>query len=71
MQPLRSYNLGHRSSALHVGLRHHLAGLSSVLGGLGREDDVLSLAVHTHSTLLADSHVLGAVQSNASGKTHL
>ena len=54
-----------------MSLRHSLGGLVRVLGGLGGEDDVLSLAVHTHSTLLADSHVLGAVQSNASGKMHL
>ena len=43
-----------------MGLRHRLDGLGRVLRGLDREDDVLSLAVHTHSTLLADSHVLGA-----------
>ena len=54
-----------------MGLRHRLDGLGRVLRGLDREDDVLSLAVHTHRALLADSHVLGAVQSNASGKMHL
>ena len=54
-----------------MSLRHSLGGLVRVLGGLDGEDDVLSLAVHTHRALLADSHVLGAVQSNASGKMHL
>ena len=44
-----------------MGLRHRLDGLGRVLRGLDREDDVLSLAVHTHSVLLADSHVLGAI----------
>ena len=44
-----------------MGLRHRLDGLGRVLCGLDREDDVLSLAVHTHSVLLADSHVLGAI----------
>ena len=31
-----------------MSLRHSLGGLVRVLGGLDGEDDVLSLAVHTH-----------------------
>ena len=44
-----------------MGLGNGLAGLGRVLRGLDGQDDVLSLAVHTHGVLLADSHVLEAI----------
>ena len=50
--------LAHRLGALHVSLSSHLARLVVVLGGLDGQHDVLALAIHTHSALLADAHAL-------------
>ena len=51
--------LGNRSSTLHMSLMSHLVRLGGVLCGLDAHHDVLSLAVHTYSTLLANTHMLG------------
>lgn len=56
--------LAHRLGALHVSLSSHLARLVVVLGGLDGQHDVLSLAVHAHSALLADSHALRTTREN-------
>ena len=53
--------LAHRLGALHMSISNRLARLVLALGGLDRENNVLSLAVHTNSTLLADSHALRTI----------
>ena len=50
--------LAHRLGALHMSISNRLARLVLALGGLDREDNVLALAIHTNSALLADSHAL-------------
>lgn len=55
--------LGNRSSTLHMSLMHHLARLHSVLGGLDAQHNVLAFAIHTNSTLLANTHVLRSIRS--------
>ena len=42
---------------------NHLAGLSIVLSGLYSKDNLLTLAVDTNSTLLAETNALGAKMS--------
>ena len=53
--------LAHGLGALHVSLSGHLARLVGVLGGLDGQRDVLSLAVHAHSALLANAHALRTI----------
>ena len=53
-----------------MSLMDHLARLGVVLGGLDGKDNLLTFAVHTNSTLLAETNALRTIQSYATQKDY-